>query len=70
MQSSDDPYDWSEGRGHVVSTITCQQARDHIDVLSHKYVGRDYAMPIGPAGRTIYVIQPDKVNTPKSVGSG
>ena len=70
LHSSDDAYDWSEVRGHVVSTITGQQARNHIDELSHKYLGRDYAMPIGPAGRTIYVIQPDKVNTAKSVGSG
>ena len=34
----------------------------------NKYVGRDYANPIGPDGRIILTIQPDKVNTPKSMG--
>ena len=68
LHSSDDAYDWSEVRGHVASTITGQQARDHIDELSRRYLGRDYAMPVGPDGRIIYVIQPDKVNTPKSLG--
>jgi PPOX class probable F420-dependent enzyme len=68
LHSSDDPWDWSEVRGRVVSTITGKQARDHIDELSRKYVGRDYANPIGPDGRIIYVIQPDKVNTPKTLG--
>ena len=70
LHSSGNPWDWSEVRGRVVSTITGQQARDHIDELSRKYVGRDYASPIGPDGRVVYVIQPDKVNTPKSLGLG
>ena len=68
LHSSDDAYDWSEVRGHVVSTITGQQARDHIDEMSRKYLGQDYASPIGPDGRIVFVIQPDKVNTAKSGG--
>ena len=68
LHSASDPWDWAEVRGHVVSTITGQQAREHIDELSNKYVGRDYANPIGPGGRVIFVIEPDKVNTPKSMG--
>jgi PPOX class probable F420-dependent enzyme len=68
LHSSDDPWDWGEVRGHVVETIGGQQARDHIDELSRKYVGKDYGNPIGPDGRIIFVIRPDKVNTPKALG--
>jgi len=52
----------------VVETIGGQKARDHIDALSRKYSGQDYGNPIGPEGRVIYVVRPDKVNTPRSLG--
>ena len=68
IHSADNPWDWSEVRGHVVDTIGGDEARAHIDALSNKYVGTDYANPIGPEGRIILVIAPDKVNTPKSLG--
>jgi PPOX class probable F420-dependent enzyme len=68
LHSSQDPWDWAEVRGEVVDTIGGQQARDHIDELSRKYVGRDYANPIGDEGRIILVIRPDKINTPKTLG--
>jgi PPOX class probable F420-dependent enzyme len=68
LHSAGDPWDWSEVRGHVVKTIDGQQAREHIDELSRRYVGRDYGNPVGPQGRVIYVVAPDKVNTPKSLG--
>jgi PPOX class probable F420-dependent enzyme len=68
LHSDEDPWDWAEVRGHVVATKDGQPARDHIDELSRKYMGRDYANPIGPHGRVIYVIRPDKINTPKSLG--
>ena len=42
--------------------------REHIDELSRRYVGQDYGNPIGPDGRIILVVAPDKVNTPKSLG--
>lgn len=67
LHSAEDPYDWAEVRGHVAATTGGQRARDHIDELSNKYVGRDYGNPIGPDGRIILTIQPDKVNTPKSM---
>jgi PPOX class probable F420-dependent enzyme len=70
LHSSDDPWDWAEVRGRVVGTTDGQQARDHIDELSRRYVGRDYANPIGPQGRVIYTIQPEKINTPKSLRRG
>ncbi len=68
IHSDSDPWDWSEVRGRVTETIGGQQARDHIDELSRKYVGRDYANPIGPEGRVIYVVKPEKVITPRSLG--
>ena len=68
IHAADNPWDWAEVRGHVVDTIEGSQAREHIDELSRRYVGRDYANPIGPGGRIILVIAPDKVNTPKTLG--
>src|SRR6185437_493 len=37
IHSKDNPWDWSEVRGHVTETVAGQEARDHIDALSHKY---------------------------------
>ena len=68
IHSADNPWDWAEVRGHVVDTIGGAQAREHIDELSRKYVGQDYGAPIGPDGRIILVIAPDKINTPRSLG--
>jgi PPOX class probable F420-dependent enzyme len=64
IHSGDDPWDWSEVRGRVVDTVDGQPARDHIDQLSRKYMGTEYRNPIGPKGRIILKIAPDKVNTP------
>jgi PPOX class probable F420-dependent enzyme len=64
IHSADDPWDWAEVRGHVVETVTGEQARQHIDELSNKYVGGDYRNPIGPQGRIILKVAADKVNTP------
>jgi PPOX class probable F420-dependent enzyme len=68
IHSNTDPWDWAEVRGHVIETIGGQRARDHIDELSRRYADRDYSNPIGPDGRVIYVIKPDKINTPASRG--
>jgi PPOX class probable F420-dependent enzyme len=67
IHSADDPWDWAEVRGHVVETVTGEQARQHIDELSRKYVGRDYRNPIGPQGRVILKVAADKVNTPAAI---
>ena len=64
IHSADNPWDWAEVRGHLVDTIDGQAARDHIDALSRKYIGQDYANPIGPHGRVILRIAADKTNTP------
>lgn len=68
IHSADDPWDWAEVRGHVVETVDGSEAREHIDKLSRKYVGTDYRNPVGPQGRVILKIAPDKVNTPRSLG--
>jgi PPOX class probable F420-dependent enzyme len=60
----DNPWDWVEVRGRVVETVDGQEARDHIDELSNRYVGTDYQNPIGPQGRIILKIAPDRINTP------
>jgi PPOX class probable F420-dependent enzyme len=64
IQAEGNPWDWAEVRGHVVETIGEPRARQHIDELSRKYTGSDYRNPIGPQGRTILVVAPEKVNTP------
>ena len=68
VHSSTNPWDWAEVRGRVVETIGEPRAREHIDELSRKYTGDDYNNPIGPEGRIILVVEPEKVNTPKSMG--
>jgi PPOX class probable F420-dependent enzyme len=68
LHSSDNPWDWAEVRGHVIETTGGQVARDHIDELSRKYTGQDYSNPIGAEGRVIYLVKPDKINTPKTLG--
>jgi PPOX class probable F420-dependent enzyme len=67
VQSSDDPWDWAEVRGRVVETIGEPRAREHIDELANRYTGSDYRNAIGPDGRIILVIAPDRVNTPASL---
>ncbi|HEY6786530.1 MAG TPA: PPOX class F420-dependent oxidoreductase, partial [Trebonia sp.] len=65
IHSAEDPLDWSEIRGHVTETVSGDEARRHIDELSRKYTGQDYSMPVGPQGRVILKVSPDKVNTPR-----
>ena len=55
-------------RGHVVRTAGGAEARQHTDEVSQRYTGHSYQSPVGPEGRIIYVVAPDKVNTPKSLG--
>jgi PPOX class probable F420-dependent enzyme len=68
IMSSESPWDWSELRGRVVGTITGDEALRHIHEMSNKYVGRDYIREIGPTGRIIYKIAPEKVLTPAMLG--
>ena len=54
----DNPYSYAEVRGRVVETVRGAEARDHIDALSRKYTGGDYANPI-TSERVILKIAPD-----------
>jgi PPOX class probable F420-dependent enzyme len=68
IRAEDSQYDWAEVRGHVVETVTGDEARAHIDELSNRYTGQDYGNPIGPEGRVILKVVPDKVITPRMLG--
>jgi PPOX class probable F420-dependent enzyme len=68
IHSADDTQDWSEIRGHVAETVDGDEARRHVDELSRKYTGSDYRNPIGPHGRMILKVAPDKINTPRLLG--
>ena len=68
IHSAEDSQDWSEIRGHVTETVGGDEARRHIEELSHKYTGSDYRNPIGPHGRMILKVAPDKINTPRLLG--
>jgi PPOX class probable F420-dependent enzyme len=69
IHSADDPMDWAEVRGTVVETTTGDEARDHIDALSRKYTGHDYANEIGDRGRVILKVASSKINTPELLAS-
>lgn len=49
----------------MTATIDGDRARDHIDELSRRYTGHDFEAPVGPQGRVILVVTPDKINTPE-----
>ena len=52
----------------MARTVTGPEASQHIEELSQRYTGGPYRAPVGPEGRIIYVVAPDKVNTPKLLG--
>ena len=51
------PWVYGEVRGKVVETVTGPEARAHIDALSRKYTGHDYANPI-QSERVILMVAP------------
>jgi len=55
----ENPYSYAEVRGHVVDTVTGPEARAHIDQLSQKYLGQDYAGNI-ESERVIVKVAPDR----------
>jgi PPOX class probable F420-dependent enzyme len=69
IHRAEDPWDWAEVRGHVVEVVEGQEARDHIDALSRKYLGTEYRNPVGPQGRVILRIAADKVITPAQMAT-
>lgn len=57
--AKDDPYRYAEVRGRVVETVRGPAARDHIDLLSRRYLGRDYDEAAIASERVILRIAPD-----------
>lgn len=53
------PYHYAEVGGTVVGTDDSQAARDHIDALSRRYDGTEYANPI-QSRRVIVKIEPTR----------
>jgi PPOX class probable F420-dependent enzyme len=56
------PYRYAEVRGKVIASETGPAAREHIDALSQKYTGADYAGEI-KSERVILRIEPSHVRT-------
>src|ERR687898_3071068 len=55
----EDPYRFVEVRGEVVEKVKGQEARDHIDELSHKYHGKPYQTRI-QSERVVLRIAPSR----------
>lgn len=58
----DDWYSWAEVRGHLVGEVRGPEVREHIDKLSQRYNGADYANPIRTE-RVILQIEQDHANS-------
>jgi PPOX class probable F420-dependent enzyme len=57
--NAEDPYEYRELRGRVTETVRGPEARAHIDHLSQKYDGRDYANPV-QSERVILKVAPGR----------
>lgn len=55
------PYQYVEARGRVVTTVTGDDARAHIDALSQRYTGGEYAGTID-SERVIVKFAPEKLH--------
>src|SRR5690606_127663 len=55
-----DPHRYVEVRGRVIETVTGDEARAHIDELSHKYTGGLYANPI-TSERVVLKVEPERI---------
>jgi len=57
---STNPYHYGEVRGRVVEVVKGKEARDHIDQLSYKYLGKPYDPDAITSERVILRIAPDR----------
>jgi PPOX class probable F420-dependent enzyme len=57
----DNAYRYAEVRGRVVDIVRGQEARDHIDACSQRYVGRDYDPDAITSERAMLRIAADRV---------
>ncbi|MFV0462127.1 MAG: pyridoxamine 5'-phosphate oxidase family protein [Nostocoides sp.] len=59
VMDASNPYAYAEVRGQVTGTVRGEEARAHIDALSRRYTGADYANPV-ESERVILQITPDR----------
>lgn len=60
IRDENDPYRYAEVRGRVTATTTGTRAREHIDALAHKYLGKDYPPEGIKSERVIWWITPTR----------
>jgi PPOX class probable F420-dependent enzyme len=60
MWDPKNPYSYVEVRGEVSETVTGPEARQHIDALSRRYTGQDYAGKI-QSERVIVKVRPTRL---------
>ena len=56
---ADNAYGYAEVRGTVAATVRGDEARAHIDALSRRYIGQDYAGKI-ESERVIVKVEPER----------
>jgi PPOX class probable F420-dependent enzyme len=61
VMDPESPYRFIEARGRVVGTVGGKAAREHIDVLSHRYMGGAYANAI-QSERVILQVDVEKLH--------
>lgn len=60
VRDEQDPYRYAEVRGHVAEFTTGDRARNHVDELAHKYLGKDYPPEAIKSERVIIRITPER----------
>lgn len=60
IRDEDDPYRYAEVRGTVTRTTTGPQAREHVDKLAQKYLGKDYPPEAIKSERVMLWVTPER----------
>ncbi len=59
--NAENPYQYIEARGRVVDAVRGDEAIAHINAISQRYTGSDYANPIG-SDRVLVKIRPEQIH--------
>lgn len=60
VRDEHDPYRYAEVRGKVEEYTTGQRAREHVDELAQKYLGKDYPPEAIKSERVILHVRPER----------
>ena len=60
VRDEHDPYRYAEVRGRVTGFTTGERARQHVDELAQKYLGRDYPPEAIKSQRVIVHVRPER----------